>query len=70
MDYFYQIFEQATLRDTTTEQHTGLSGSLHYYKNNQKELGVLSVRLMVYLLQAVYRAVTFSQLITFQMAFR
>ena len=43
VDYFYQIFEQATLRNTTTEQRTGLSGSLHYYKNSQKELGVLGV---------------------------
>lgn len=45
-------------------------GTLHYYKNRCKKPRVLNIMVMLYFLQAVYLSVTFSQLITFQIAFR
>lgn len=64
------MLEQATLRNVTKEQLTGIHGTLHYYKNSREKLILLSVMIMFYFLQAMYLSVTFSQLITFQIAFR
>lgn len=40
--------------------------TLHYYKISHKEFSVM----LIHFLQAMYLSVTFSQLITFQIAFR
>lgn len=45
-------------------------GTLHYYKNSREKLILLNVMIMFYFLQAMYLSATFSQLITFQIAFR
>lgn len=49
------------------------TGTLRYsalLQKHRKELGVLGVMLTIYFLQAMYLSATFSQLITFQIAFR